>query len=129
MIAKKNLQQDLFVEFLSKILENQNQNIWIALEGSVCVGLIEGEIRPTLTHCANVGVIHQLYVHREYRERGIATALMIHLSAQFKKANCVQMTAFSTRVNVKSQEFLEHRGFTRTSHGFTKVLIEKVERD
>lgn len=122
--ARKELVREVFEQYLARALEQPERRILLAFDGGIPVGYVDAEVRESLTDCARVGVVHTLYVREECRGRGVGTGLMLHLSTQMKKLGCLLMSAASSRVNVRSQEFLEQRGFSRTQYGFTRDLTQ-----
>ncbi len=94
----------------------------LAFEGPEAVGFADTEVRFPFSECAPVGVIHEFYVREDARGRNVGSAMLVSLTTQFKAAGCVSVQASCARVNLKSQEFLEKRGFVKTRHAFSRPL-------
>ena len=118
--ARRELPAEVFRVYLSDALSHGTRRILLALEGGTAVAYVDAEVRPSLADCALVGVIHACYVREDCRGHGIGTGLLMSLATQFKKLGCVSMTATCARVNVRSQDFLEKRGFTRSQYSFIR---------
>ena len=84
--------------------------------------LPDTEVRFPFSECASVGVIHEFYVREDARGHNVGSAMLVSLTTQFKAAGCVSVQASCARVNLKSQEFLEKRGFVKTRHAFSRSL-------
>ena len=120
--VRKELDREQFQTYLMQALEKPTRRILLGYDGGIPVGFVDAEVRASLSDCALVGCIHSLFVREECRGRGVGTGLLMNLSTQMKKMGCTMMTATSSRVNVRSQEFLEQRGFLRSQYAFTRDL-------
>ena len=120
--VRKELDRELFQTYLMQALEKPTRRILLGYDGGIPVGFADAEVRASLSDCALVGCIHSLFVREECRGRGVGTGLLMNLSTQMKKMGSMLMTATSSRVNVRSQEFLEQRGFLRSQYCFTREL-------
>ncbi len=107
---------------LAQALEQTGRHIVLAFEGPEAVGFADTEVRFPFSECAPVGVIHEFYVREDARGRNVGSAMLVSLTTQFKAAGCVSVQASCARVNLKSQEFLEKRGFVKTRHAFSRPL-------
>ena len=103
-------------------MEQTGRRIVLAFEGPEAVGFADTEVRFPFSECAPVGVIHEFYVREDARGRNVGSAMLVSLTTQFKAAGCVSVQASCARVNLKSQEFLEKRGFVKTRHAFSRPL-------
>ena len=86
------------------------------------VGFAGPEVLFPFSECAPVGVSHDLYVREGARGRNVGGAMLVSLTRHFKAAGCGAGQASGARVNLKSQEFLEKRGFVKTRHAFSRLL-------
>ena len=100
---------------------------WSRLGGASCWPLRDRRrwALPTpkcvsFSECAPVGVIHEFYVREDARGRNVGSAMLVSLTTQFKAAGCVSVQASCARVNLKSQEFLEKRGFVKHATPFSR---------
>ena len=113
--AGRELPREAFAQALAQALEQTGRRIVLAFEGPEAVGFADTEVRFPFSECAPVGVIHEFYVREDARGRNVGSAMLVSLTTQFKAAGCVS-------VNLKSQEFLEKRGFVKTRHAFSRPL-------
>ena len=120
--ARRELPRNVFDALLTDALRRSSRRILTASENGEVMGYVDAELRPSLTQCAMVGVVCDLFVKEGCRGRGVGTALMINLATQLKRLGCVCLTADCSRVNVRSQEFLEKRGFARAQYHFVREL-------
>ncbi len=102
--AGRELPREAFAQALAQALEQTGRRIVLAFEGPEAVGFADTEVRFPFSECAPVG------------------AMLVSLTTQFKAAGCVSVQASCARVNLKSQEFLEKRGFVKTRHAFSRLL-------
>ena len=116
--AGRELPREAFAQALAQALEQTGRRIVLAFEGPEAVGFADTEVRFPFSECAPVGVIHEFYVREDARGRNVGSAMLVSLTTQFKAAGCVSVQASCARVNLKSQEFLEKRGFVKTRHAF-----------
>ena len=120
--AGRELPREAFAQALAQALEQTGRRIVLAFEGPEAVGFADTEVRFPFSECAPVGVIHEFYVREDARGRNVGSAMLVSLTTQFKAAGCVSVQASCARVNLKSQEFLEKRGFVKTRHAFSRPL-------
>lgn len=113
--AGRELPREAFAQALAQALEQTGRRIVLAFEGPEAVGFADTEVRFPFSECAPVGVIHEFYVREDARGRNVGSAMLVSLTTQFKAAGCVSVQASCARVNLKSQEFLEKRGFVKTT--------------
>ena len=116
------IMDEAFAQALAQALEQTGRRIVLAFEGPEAVGFADTEVRFPFSECAPVGVIHEFYVREDARGRNVGSAMLVSLTTQFKAAGCVSVQASCARVNLKSQEFLEKRGFVKTRHAFSRLL-------
>lgn len=120
--AGRELPREAFAQALAQALEQTGRRIVLAFEGPEAVGFADTEVRFPFSECAPVGVIHEFYVREDARGRNVGSAMLVSLTTQFKAAGCVSVQTSCARVNLKSQEFLEKRGFVETRHAFSRPL-------
>ena len=116
------LPRQAFGEALTDALHQPGRRIALAYEGAEAVGFVDIEVRRPLGECAPVGVIHEFYVREDVRGANIGSAMLLSVTTQCKALGCARVQASCARVNLKSQEFLERRGFVKTRHEFSRRL-------
>lgn len=114
------LPREAFAQTLTALAEQPDRRLSLAFEGGRAVGFADVELVLSLSRCARVGVIHELYVREDARGAGVGSAMLVSLTTQLRGAGCAAVQASCARVNVRSQEFLERRGFVRARHGFVR---------
>ena len=116
-VAKEN-----FLERLQEALEQSGRRVVMAYNGAEPVGFADIEVRSSLCECANVGYINAFYVKDDWRERNIGGGMVLSVTTHLKTIGCSSVYAFCPRVNIRSQEFLEKRGFSKNEYGFWRSL-------
>ena len=118
--AARSLPREIFEKVYHGISKDGQRRLVVALEEDELLGYADLRLELDLSRCELVGVFQELYVRESARGRGVGSGLMLALSGQVKALGCTSMAASCQRVNVKAQEFLEHNGFVRSRHGFTR---------
>ncbi|MEG0803323.1 MAG: GNAT family N-acetyltransferase [Pygmaiobacter sp.] len=116
------LPQDVFEGVFHAAQSNQRRRLLVALEYDLIIGYADMQIELLLGSCTLVATIHEFYVCEDTRGRGIGSGMLIALSNQAKSIGCSEVEAFCSRVNLKSQDFLERHGFVRSQHQFVRTL-------
>ena len=116
------LDRAAFTAHLQQALEQPGRRVVLAYNGAEAVGFADVEVHLSLSQCANVGYIHDFYVKDVWRCRNVGGGMLLSVTTHLKTVGCVGVYAFCPRVNVKSQEFLEKRGFSKNQHGFWRSL-------
>lgn len=118
--AARTLPRDIFEKVYAGICKDGQRRLVVAVEEDELLGYADLQLKLHLSRCELVAVFQELYVKESVRGHGVGNGLMLALSAQMKALGCFSMEASCQRVNVKAQEFLEHNGFVRSRHGFTR---------
>lgn len=118
----KTMPQPLFAEVLRAVLSDKRRRVVIAFEGDRAVGYGDLQAELMLSGCTFAGFLQELYVEEPMRGKNIGTGMLIALSGQAKALGCTELRAVSSRVNLKTQSFLERHGFVKTQHLFSKSL-------
>lgn len=114
--------QPLFTGVLRAVLSDKRRRVMIAFEGERAVGYGDLQAELLLSSCTFAGFLQELYVEEPMRGKNIGTGMLIALSGQAKALGCTELRASSSRVNLKTQNFLERHGFVKTQHLFSKPL-------
>lgn len=120
--AGRQLPKEVFEGIFRAMTEDTQRGVFVAVEEDVIVGWADLQVRLLLSGCRLEAVLNDFYVREDRRGLGIGTGMLIALLRQAKSFGCTALLADTTRVNLKSQEFLERHGFVRTLHRFEKEL-------
>lgn len=92
--------------------KNQNEIVFVAVHGDRAVGMICGQIHPSV--CYAHGMMceaMELYVCEEYRRMGVATELMERLEQEFEQYNPLEVYLQTGKRNVNAQKLYEKNGY------------------
>lgn len=120
--AGRKLPRDVFEGIFRASAGDAGRRLFVAVEGDTVVGWADIQVRLLLSSCRLDAVLNEFYIKEDHRGFGAGTGLLIAMMNQAKKIGCRAVLADSTRVNLKSQEFLERHGFVRTQHRFEKEI-------
>ncbi len=95
-----------------------------ATDGAVPIGFAEFEMQTTLATCAAVGIVHELYVTPDFRGRNVGTGMLIFLTSFAKQLGCSLLQTSISRVNLRSESFLERNGFFKKRNVFLRELLK-----
>jgi ribosomal protein S18 acetylase RimI-like enzyme len=109
-----------YVDQLIKDLRDRDGAAYIALDGEVVIGFIQGiidrfkkkDLLYTLTHePGDHGWIGELYVNPSYRGQGIAKKMVDKLANHFKENGCVKIRLSVMADNKLARSAYEKMGF------------------
>ena len=69
--ARRELPRNVFDALLTDALRRSSRRILTASENGEVVGYVDAELRPSLTQCAMVGVVCDLFVKEGCRGHGV----------------------------------------------------------
>lgn len=95
--------QDLF--------HDTNSHFWVAEIKRVIIGFINFTTRKTILHHGASGLIDELIITKNYRNKGIGKRLVLAAIEQCKKFGCCEVEVSTERVNAKAREFYKKCGF------------------
>jgi ribosomal protein S18 acetylase RimI-like enzyme len=103
---------------IEKILIRGSDLFLVAIINSEIVGTVLGGFD------GRRGLIYHLAVSRPFREKGIASQLMIAIESRLKSKGCIRSYLFVTEDNPEAMQFYEKRGWERMVHvhPFAKTL-------
>lgn len=78
--------------YVRKFLRSRDCHVILALEKGKPIGILSYSIRPSLYHAAPSFYIEDLFVAREHREMGAASALLRRASELAKKVRCIEIS-------------------------------------
>ena len=114
--------KEVFLAHLQTALDQPGRRVVLAYNGAEAVGFADVEVRMSLCQCANVGYINDFYLKDAFRGRNIGGGMLLSVTTHLKTIGCSSVYAYCPRVNIKSQEFLEKRGFSKSQYGFWRSL-------
>lgn len=120
--AGRKLPQDVFEGIFRAAGEDPQRRLVVAVENEQIVGYADMQVRLLLSGCTLAAVLNEFFVKEETRGMGVGSGMLISLSSQAKSVGCTELLADCSRVNLKSQEFLERHGFVRSRHRFEKTI-------
>lgn len=118
----ETVDKEAFLAHLKTALDQPGRRVVLAYNGPEAVGFADVEVRMSLCQCANVGYINDFYVRENCRCRNVGGGMLLSVTTHLKTTGCAAVYAFCPRVNIKSQEFLEKRGFAKNQYGFWRSL-------
>ena len=71
-----------------------------------------------------VGTVHDLYVTPDLRGRNVGTGMLIFLTSFAKQLGCSVLQTSISRVNLRSESFLERNGFHKSRNLFLRELLK-----
>jgi len=90
--------------------------VWIAMRGETMVGWCSlSPYRPGRMALRRTAEI-SYYIHRDYRGKGVCTALIEHAISQCKPLDIKTLFALLLDINIASIKILEKFGFSRWGH-------------
>lgn len=96
-IIKKNSVRRLLLARWRK-----NRILFVAKVGSKCVGLIVASFN------ASIGIVHWVFVHKDYRKQKVGSGLLAKTEAEFKRVGCHKIT-LTTEI---APDFYKNLGYT-----------------
>ena len=120
--AGRKLQQDVFAQIFKAVCADSQRRLVVAVENEQIVGYADLQIQVLLSDCAPAAVLSEFYVAQPYRGTGVGTGMLIALTGQARAVGCTRLLANCSRVNLKSQAFLDRHGFVRVQHRYEKAL-------
>lgn len=120
--AGEKLPQEVFGAIFHAALADTGRRLMVAVKDGRPVGYGDLQRCLPLCVCAPVAVLSEFYVEPASRSQGVGTAMLIALLAQAKAMGCTRLSADCSRVNLKSQAFLDRHGFVRTLHHYTRSI-------
>ncbi len=79
------------------------------------IGFVSGHVQLLLHHCGKVGEIQELFVHPDYRQRGIGHDLVAAIESLAWQENCINLEVTTNQKRQDTLRFYERESF-RLSH-------------
>lgn len=118
----EQMPKNIFDEYYIQALAQENRRIFLAHQDGQAIAYADAEVCPSLSECALVGVINDFFVCDAYRRNNVGSGLLLSVTTYFKSAGCIFARARCQKVNGRSQDFLEKRGFAKTQYAFVRDL-------
>ena len=111
---------DAFGLIYDKNIRNPENYYFVAVVIDKIVGFISYHTQDLLHHCGRVGEIQELFVDKDYRNKGIGKSLMNEI---YRISNINNIKSIEVTSNVKRIENIDvyqKLGFAKTHNKFTK---------
>lgn len=95
-------------------IQNEKTNLWVACVGSEIIGTVQ-LVRATKMNALHRAEIEKLMVHPEFRQKGIALALLEQAEQHAKQLNLKLIVLDTRTVDVSEQLYLKC-GFQQAGH-------------
>ena len=95
----------------ARLLENPESYILLAKEYGRVVGFINFTTRRTILHPAPSGLIDELVVTKDSRNKGVGRQLIQAVIDRCKEMGCCEVEVSTEQSNLKAQEFYKAYGF------------------
>ncbi len=110
---------------ISRYLDNPDCLIFVAKQQDKVVGFITGhfgELVSTVSQPVLMGSIDELYVRAEFRQQGIAKALMTHIETRLREYGVKQIFVEVWQFNQTALDLYQNLGFTHHIHWLRKSV-------
>jgi GNAT superfamily N-acetyltransferase len=107
--------------YVRKFLRTPQCHVLLALEDGDAVGILSYSVRPSLYHGAPSLFIEELFVERQFRKAGVASALLKRVLKLAKTMKCIEIsvsTGFGNRraIALYGKHGLKDRSLLLESH-------------
>lgn len=106
-----------------KILNTQNNYIFVAEDSGKLVGFITFSIRDVVRYPKPIAELDELFVLSDYRQKGAGKMLMERVEDKAKKLGCYRMYIESHYDHKTAHIFYEKLGYTNYGYHFIKNLV------
>lgn len=109
---------------LKQILENENLGfILLARQGKDIIGMVNILFTVSTALGGRVGILEDMVVLPEVRNKGIGSTLMEAAVKRAKEAGCLRMTLLTDVDNEKAHRFYEQGGFSKSSMVVFRTML------
>ena len=104
-----------------------------AQRGDVLVAEVDGEVVGVcqvivFTHFQHAGrsccELESVHVRSDYRSKGVGSLMLAHAEEIAREAGCYRVQLTSRNVRVDAHRFYLTHGYSETSRGFKKLLLD-----
>jgi GNAT superfamily N-acetyltransferase len=123
--------RESFLESVKRLIERSDTEFWLAAldDGPTPVGVTQLRFRYSVWTAAEDCWLEDLFVAREARRRGIATALVQRVLERARKRGCCRVELDTNEDNHGAIALYESLGFSVTSKGSSRSLFLGVRLD
>lgn len=109
-----------FSQIFHKNIHNSEYAYFTASDGNKAIGYISFHIQALLHHCGMVGEIQELFIDKNYRNRGIGKLLISEIEkiSEINDLKSIEVTSNISRI--ENVEIYKKLGFRLTHNKFTK---------
>jgi GNAT superfamily N-acetyltransferase len=99
-----------------------NKEFIVAKSGNRIIGFASLFVKYSLGDKGRIGLIDELVVDREFRNKGIGKKLLAEITAMAKKSSCKDLVLTSAFYRKGAHRFYLKNGFRKTAYEFYKKL-------
>lgn len=115
---------DLATDFISARIENNESDIFVALDGKTAVGFTQLYPSFCSVDAAKIYILYDLYVDAAGRNAGVGTKLM-NAASEWAKANgAARLDLLTENNNYPGQHLYEKLGYVRTNEEFFAYSLD-----
>lgn len=111
--------KEIFEKIYEKTIKENRRHVVIATQGETAIGFSDTEVKLSLASCSFTAIVHDFFVLDNHRSKGVGTAMIFDICRKMRTLGCTDMHALASRVDVRSQNFLERHSFIKDKHLFT----------
>lgn len=101
-------------------LKDRKQRIFIMLISGAAAGFVWLRLETAEISLERFGYLQSIWVNKKFRRRGVANALLFHITQFLKKKKYRKMRTTYTASNLSIKNFLRKNGFC-----IRRILVEK----
>lgn len=113
----KEKNRELFIEQF-----NKGREFLVAKEDDKLIGFISLFIRINLQIESKLGLIDELIINKDYKNKGIGSKLIDEITKIAKEKGCKELSTFSNFKREDTHKFYENKGFVKSSYYFWKEI-------
>lgn len=108
--------------FFNNIIDVNKLYLLAEDQMGTCLGFISCHIQYLLHHCGKVAEIQELFIKKEYRDKGIGKKLISEIEILLKELDCMALEVTAQNKRIATHEFYKKKGFDATHLKFTKNI-------
>jgi len=105
-----------------KVINNPSNYIFVALDNNRIIGFATFSIRDVVRYPKPIAELDELFVHEDYRKKGIGKLLMTEVENKAKEFDCYRLFIESHYDHKAAHKFYESLGYTNYGYHFIKNL-------
>ncbi len=115
ILEEMTLDTTAFQAVYDRNLANPCVHYLVAELAGEVIGFVSCHVQFLLHHCGRVGEIQELFVHPDYRQRGIGHDLVAAVESLVSRENCLNLEVTTNQKRQDTIRFYERESF-RLSH-------------